>query len=89
MGVLIEPASVSLIMDPEAQQGLGMNALIQMAVLGATVCYLFTAIYGRRFRRLGVNPNRYRHRAVKCAGDHVAAVSACDEPSLLLSWRNT
>jgi drug/metabolite transporter (DMT)-like permease len=56
IGVLVGLAGVSVIIGPEALQGLGVNAFAQLAVLGAAVCYSFAGIYGRRFRRLGVHP---------------------------------
>ena len=36
--------------------GEGSNALAQLAVLGAALSYAFAGVFGRRFRRLGVNP---------------------------------
>jgi drug/metabolite transporter (DMT)-like permease len=56
IGVLVGLAGVSVIIGPEALQGLGVNAFAQLAVLGAAVSYSFAGIYGRRFRRLGVHP---------------------------------
>ncbi|MBI5581647.1 MAG: DMT family transporter [Deltaproteobacteria bacterium] len=56
IGVLVGLTGVSVIIGPEALQGLGTNIFAQMAVLGATVCYSFAGIYGRRFQRLGVHP---------------------------------
>lgn len=56
VGVLIGLSGVSVIIGPEALQGLGTNVLAQMAVLGATVCYSFAGIYGKRFWRWGVHP---------------------------------
>jgi drug/metabolite transporter (DMT)-like permease len=56
MGVLVGLAGVTVIIGPEALQGLGTNVLAQMAVLAAAVCYSFAGIFGRRFRRLGVHP---------------------------------
>jgi drug/metabolite transporter (DMT)-like permease len=56
MGVLVGLAGVTVIIGPEALQGLGANVVAQMAVLAAAVCYSFAGIFGRRFRRLGVHP---------------------------------
>ena len=56
IGVLLGLAGVSVIIGPEALQGLGANLFAQMAVLGAAVCYAFAGIFGRRFRRFGVHP---------------------------------
>jgi drug/metabolite transporter (DMT)-like permease len=56
LGVLIGLGGVSVIIGPDALKGLGVNVWAQTAVLGAAVCYAFGGTYGRRFRRLGVNP---------------------------------
>ncbi|WP_413990592.1 DMT family transporter [Labrys okinawensis] len=55
-GVLIGLAGVALMIGPELLRGLGTDILAQFAVLGAAVSYAFAAIYGRRFRRMGVPP---------------------------------
>lgn len=56
LGVLVGVTGVTVIIGPEALQGLGADVLAQMAVLAAAVCYAFAGIFGRRFRRLGVHP---------------------------------
>lgn len=56
MGVLVGLAAVTVIIGPEALQGLSANVLAHMAVLAAAVCYSFAGIFGKRFRRLGVHP---------------------------------
>jgi drug/metabolite transporter (DMT)-like permease len=56
IGVLVGLGGVCVIIGPEAVKGLDANVFAQLAVLGASVCYSFAGIYGRRFRSLGVHP---------------------------------
>lgn len=55
-GVLLGLAGVTVMLGAEALSGLGGNLPAQGAVLLATVSYGFAAVFGRRFRRLGVAP---------------------------------
>jgi drug/metabolite transporter (DMT)-like permease len=55
-GVMIGLAGVAVMIGPDALRGLGSNILAQLAVLGAAISYGFAAIFGRRFRRLGLEP---------------------------------
>ena len=55
-GVLIGFAGVAVLIGPEALAGLGKNVLAQLAVLGAAISYGFAAIFGRRFKRMGIAP---------------------------------
>lgn len=56
LGVLVGLAGVVCMIGPAALSGLGDNVLAQAAVLGATVSYAFSGIYGRRFRTMGISP---------------------------------
>jgi drug/metabolite transporter (DMT)-like permease len=56
IGVLIGLAGVALMIGPEALAGLGTNLTAQLAVLAAAISYAFAAIFGRRFRKMGVEP---------------------------------
>lgn len=49
-GVLLGLVGVVVMIGPDALQGLGLNVLAQLAVLGATVSYAFAGIFGRRFK---------------------------------------
>jgi drug/metabolite transporter (DMT)-like permease len=49
-GVLLGLFGVVIMIGPDALQGLGLNVLAQLAVLGATVSYAFAGIFGRRFK---------------------------------------
>jgi len=48
-GVLIGFAGVALLMLPDLQGGVRANLLGQMAVVGSSLCYAWTAIYARRW----------------------------------------
>lgn len=56
LGVGFGVAGAALIIGPEALTGLGGQALGQLAILAATVSYALAGVFGRRFRRLGVDP---------------------------------
>jgi len=47
---------VVFVIGPQVLKGIGANTLAQFAVLGATICYAFAAVFGRRFRRMGLTP---------------------------------
>ncbi|MEZ5829591.1 MAG: EamA family transporter [Dongiaceae bacterium] len=55
-GVLIGLAGVVMLIGPQALAGLGRDVVAQFAVLGAAISYGFAAIFGRRFKRMGVPP---------------------------------
>lgn len=49
LGVAAGIGGVALMIGVDALSGLGRNALAQLAVTAASLCYGFAAIYGRRF----------------------------------------
>jgi drug/metabolite transporter (DMT)-like permease len=51
-GVSAGLAGVCLIVGVQALEGLGRELLAQAAIVAATVCYAFAALYGRRFAAL-------------------------------------
>ena len=55
-GVLIGFAGVAIMIGPGAFGEFGNHVWAQMAVLGASVFYAFSGIFGRRFKRMGVQP---------------------------------
>lgn len=55
-GVLLGFAGVALMLGPDLLSGLGQNVLAQGAVLLATLSYACSGVYGRRFRRMQVDP---------------------------------
>lgn len=56
IGVALGFAGVLVMIGPDALAGAGGNVLAQCAVLGAAFSYACAAVFGRRFRRLGVPP---------------------------------
>lgn len=56
IGVLLGFAGVAAMLGPDLLSGLGHNVPAQCAVLLATLSYAFSGVYGRRFRRLNVEP---------------------------------
>jgi len=56
LGVAIGFFGVVILIGPDSLQGLGTNLLAQVAVLTAAVFYAFAGVYGRRFKRLGIDP---------------------------------
>lgn len=55
-GVLIGLSGVALMVGPQVLAGLGGQLAAQFAVLGAAISYALAAIFGRRFKTLGVPP---------------------------------
>ena len=60
LGIVVGMFGVSVLIGPDALQGLGSQVIAQMAMLGATCSYGFAAVYGRQFK--GTSP------AVSAAG---------------------
>jgi len=56
-GIVLGIAGVAVIIGPGALRGLGTNVLAQLAVLGASLSYAFGAVFGRRFRDMGIKPH--------------------------------
>ena len=56
LGVVIGFFGVAILIGPDSLKGLGTNVLAQVAVLTAAVFYAFAGVYGRRFKRLGIDP---------------------------------
>lgn len=55
-GVVIGLIGVTIMIGPTVFEGLGATILAQISVLGAAISYAFAALFGRRFRRMGVVP---------------------------------
>jgi drug/metabolite transporter (DMT)-like permease len=56
LGVIFGFAGVVVLTGADAWKGLGVDVLAELAVLVAAVSYAFAGVYGRRFRRLGIDP---------------------------------
>lgn len=51
-GVLFGVGGVAVMIGLDALQGLGVNVVAQLAVVGAAISYAFAGIYGKRFREM-------------------------------------
>ncbi len=56
LGVAMGFVGVVVLTGADSLRGLGTNVLAQLAVLLAAVSYAFAGVYGRRFRRMGIEP---------------------------------
>ena len=56
IGLLIGFAGVIVMIGPTAMAGVARDALAALACLGAALSYAFASVFGRRFRRFGVDP---------------------------------
>lgn len=56
MGIAAGFAGVVVMIGPATLSGLGTNLLAQIACLGGALSYAFAGVFGRRFKRLGVDP---------------------------------
>lgn len=56
IGVVMGLFGVVVLIGPDALQGMSMNFLAQLALVGAAISYGLAIVYGRRFRQLGVTP---------------------------------
>ena len=55
-GLVLGLTGVAVMIGPAALAGLGRDVLAQLACLGGALSYGCAAVFGRRFRRLGVDP---------------------------------
>lgn len=56
IGVVVGLGGVAVMIGLDSLSGLGHGILPQLAILGATVSYAFAGTFGRRFRRMGLDP---------------------------------
>jgi drug/metabolite transporter (DMT)-like permease len=56
LGIAIGFVGVVVLIGPDTLRGLGVNVWAQVAILAAAVSYAFAGVYGRRFRRMGIDP---------------------------------
>ena len=56
IGVLVGFAGVVIMISPQLVGQLNGTIIGQFLVLGAALSYAFSGVYGRRFKKLGVNP---------------------------------
>jgi drug/metabolite transporter (DMT)-like permease len=55
-GIAAGFAGVVVMIGPKALSGLGTDLLAQVACLGGAMSYAFAGAFGRRFKRLGIDP---------------------------------
>lgn len=79
IGVALGVAGVVVLIGVDALSGLGLAVLAQCAVLLATLSYGFAGIWGRRFRRMGLDP------VVAAAGQVSASSVLLAVPALMLA----
>jgi len=53
-GVLVGLVGVAVMIGTDALQGLGLNVLAQMAIVGASLSYAFAGIWGKRFKGMSL-----------------------------------
>ena len=80
VGVLIGFGGVAAMVGPDALRGLGEATLAQLAILGATLSYAFSGVFGRRFAKLGATP-------IQTAAGQLTASAAMLLPVFLLVER--
>lgn len=82
-GIAIGFAGVVAMIGLDAVRAVGANIAAQGAILCAALSYAFAAVFGRRFRRLGVSP------AVTAAGQVTASSLLLAGPTLVIDmpWR--
>ncbi len=77
-GVAVGLLGVALMIGLDALGGLGTHVLAQLAVLAGALSYAFAGVFGRRFRRMGVDP------VVTAAGQVTAAALVLAPVTLLV-----
>jgi len=55
-GVVVGLAGVTVMIGGDNLDSLGLDAVAQLAVLGAALSYAFAGVFGRRFQRMGIPP---------------------------------
>jgi drug/metabolite transporter (DMT)-like permease len=55
-GALCGLLGVAGMIGPQLVDGLGGSVFAELAILGAAISYAFASLFGRRFRRMGVDP---------------------------------
>ena len=77
LGVVTGMAGVAVMIGPEALDGLDDHLLAQFAVLAAALSYALAGVYGRRFKRMRIDP-------VTTAAGQVTASSLILLPAVLI-----
>jgi drug/metabolite transporter (DMT)-like permease len=85
-GVLIGFAGVIVLIGPQALAGLGQDVMAQLAILGAAISYGFAAIFGRRFKRMGVPPLATAAGQVTASSLLLLPVALAVDRPWILAW---
>ena len=56
LGVFLGIVGVAVMIGTDLMQGLGLDVLASLAVLGAALSYAFAGVYGRRFKSMKITP---------------------------------
>jgi drug/metabolite transporter (DMT)-like permease len=56
VGIVLGIIGVGFLMGPRALTSINLTSLAQLGCIAASICYAFAAVYGRRFRSLGLSP---------------------------------
>ncbi len=56
VGIVLGILGVGVLMRPKALMTINLTSLAQLACIAAAICYACAAVYGRRFRSMGVSP---------------------------------
>jgi drug/metabolite transporter (DMT)-like permease len=56
LGVAVGFVGVVVLIGPDSLKGLGASVVAQVSVLTAAVFYALAGVYGRRFKRMGIDP---------------------------------
>lgn len=67
-GVLLGLGGVVVMIGLDTLSGLGQAIWAQIAILGAALSYAFANVFGRRFRRMGIDPIMTAAGMVTCSG---------------------
>jgi drug/metabolite transporter (DMT)-like permease len=86
VGVLLGLGGVVVLIGPQALAGLGKDVLAQLAILGAALSYGFAAIFGRRFKRMGMPPLATATGQVSASSLMLLPVALLADRPWMLPW---
>jgi len=67
VGIVLGILGAVIMVGADVLQGIGTQVLAQLAVIGAAVSYGFSTVFGRRFKRFGINPIAIAAGQVSCS----------------------
>lgn len=88
LGVLLGVAGITTMIGWDALQGMGLNVLAQLAIVGATISYAFAGVYGKRFK--GISPLVAAAGQVTCSAVMIVPFALMlDKPWIILDELTT